>query len=162
MPSSNYVNYFSDSKVRRNSHHLSGKSNKMQNDMDMAQGLLGHNKANASCHQKSKNDIEETKYINVINEKADAQSEKSLISYKTRETNKNEKDQVYEFTAVVKGVDEIYSYSSFIKEYNKQVKNVDGFYKGQLKLNNARFEKILVDLDNKNKSSVIFIEYFIF
>lgn len=90
---------------------------------------------------------------NVINDNFD-KSEKSVNNYFYKENVLNT-DNLLEFGSQIKDDEEIYILSNFIREYRKQTKNVDHFFKNQLKLNEAKLEKILNDIHLKNKSSVM-------
>jgi intergrase/recombinase len=94
---------------------------------------------------------------NVINDILD-KSEKSGNNYIYKERDLNN-DNLYEFGSQMKDEEDLYDMPNFLREYKKQTKNVDYFYGNQLKLNEAKFEKILNDIQLKNKKSSVKIKY---
>ncbi len=101
------------------------------------------------------NQQDDLKNDNIINEN-DKRSEKSIQKY-FRES--QVLDNHYDFGALVKSDEEINTPNNFLKEYKKQTKNVDLFYKRQLELNEAKYDKLLIDIQNKNKTTVILFQF---
>ena len=66
---------------------------------------------------------------------------------------------MHEFGSQIKDEEDLYDMPNFLREYKKQTKNVDYFYINQLKLNEAKFEKILNDIELKNQKSSVKIKY---
>jgi len=136
--------------IRSNS--LSIKKKKV-NNIDLSESLLKISPSYPVIESKKKPIVEDIKNENIINENFN-NSDKSVIQYFYKENDKNT-DSLYEFGSQIKDDEEIFNFSDFIKEYRKQTKNVDHFYRNQLKINQVKFEKILNNIRLKNYSSSV-------
>jgi hypothetical protein len=103
--------------------------------------------------EKVEDDNKSENVINNISDDKECNKNKNFNDISNKESSFHH-DNMFDFGSLVKGNEYMYNFSYFLKEYKRQTKNVDHFYKNQLKINDSKFEKILTEIKNKNRSSV--------